>query len=296
MVTETIHRRDPTLAVFGAGSMDAALRSQPLLAIARVGAAVIASFGLLGLLLATVGLYGVVSQATAPRRQEFGIRTALGATPAAFTRLALGRGVVLTALGLALGAVAATAAGRVATGFLVDVRPGDPVVFAVVGFLLAGTALAAVSCHRGARQGPTRSGRCEPTRPARQLGEPEQQVEDHARNCSTATSTRTPPAPRRPGGAPLRDHPGPRRHPPARHQNTFGQLRAARVRGDIPRRAPARDRARGRRARPRTRCRVADGRAARRLNGEALQHPHTQPETVDRGVPRGAETSGSVNA
>ena len=156
MVTEAIHRRDPTLAVFGAGSMDAALRSQPLLVIVRLGAAVIASFGLLGLLLATVGLYGVVSQATAQRRQEFGIRTALGATPAAITRLALGRGVALTTLGLALGAVAAAGAGRLATGFLVGVRPGDPVVFAVVGCLLAATALAAclVPSRRAARADP----------------------------------------------------------------------------------------------------------------------------------------------
>ena len=133
MVTETIHRRDPTLAVFGAGSMDAALRSQPLLVIVRLGAAVIASFGMLGLLLAAVALYGVVSQATAQRRQEFGIRTALGATPAAITRLALGRGVALTTLGLALGAVAAAGAGRLATGFLVDVRPGDPQARSLTG-------------------------------------------------------------------------------------------------------------------------------------------------------------------
>ena len=156
MVTETIRRRDPTLAIFGARGMDAALRSQPLLVIVRVGAALIGSFGVLGLLLATVGLYGVVSQATAQRKQEFGIRTALGATPAAITRLALGRGVVLTTLGLALGALAATGAGRLATGFLVDVRPGDPVVFAVVGFLLAGTALAAclVPSWRAAKADP----------------------------------------------------------------------------------------------------------------------------------------------
>ena len=97
-----------------------------------------------------------VKTATAQRRQEFGIRTALGATPAAITRLALGRGVVLTTLGLALGAVAAAGAGRLATGFLVGVRPGDPVVFAVVGCLLAATALAAclVPSRRAARADP----------------------------------------------------------------------------------------------------------------------------------------------
>ncbi len=156
MVTETIRRRDPTLAVFGAGGMDAALRSQPLLVIVRLGAALIGSFGVLGLLLAAVGLYGVVSQAVVQRKQEFGIRTALGATPAAITRLALGRGVVLTTSGLALGALAATGAGRLATGFLVDVRPGDPVVFAVVGLLLAGVALLAclVPSRRAAKADP----------------------------------------------------------------------------------------------------------------------------------------------
>ena len=156
MVTETIHRRDPTLAVFDAGSMDTALRSQSLLVIVRVGAAVIASFGVLGLLLAAVGLYGVVSQAVVQRKQEFGIRAALGATPAAITRLALGRGVVLTTSGLALGALVAPGAGRLATGFLVDVRPGDPVVFAVVGCLLAGVALLAclVPSRRAAKADP----------------------------------------------------------------------------------------------------------------------------------------------
>ena len=61
------------------------------------------------------------------RKQECGIRTALGATPARHQTL-----------GLALGALAATGAGRLATGVPVDVRPGDPVVFAVVGFLLGG--------------------------------------------------------------------------------------------------------------------------------------------------------------
>ena len=60
MVTEAIRRHDPTLAILDAGSMDATLRSMPLLVSVRLGAAVIGSFGALGLLLAAVGLYGVV--------------------------------------------------------------------------------------------------------------------------------------------------------------------------------------------------------------------------------------------
>ena len=56
------------------------------------------------------------------------------------------------------------------------------------------------------------------------------------------------------------------------------------------------DRTRDHRARPRTRRRVADSRAAHRMHGEALQHRHSQPEAVDGGVPPGAGTGGSVNA
>ena len=76
MVTETIGRHDPTLAILDAGSMDAAVRSQPLLVSVQLGATLIGSFGMLGLLLAAVGLYGVVSHAVVQRKQEFGIRTA----------------------------------------------------------------------------------------------------------------------------------------------------------------------------------------------------------------------------
>ena len=156
MVTETIRRRDPTLAILDAGGMDAAVRSHPMLASVRIGAALIGSFGALGLLLAAVGLYGVVSHAVARRKQEFGIRAALGATSAAITRLALGRGLALTTLGLAFGAVAATAATRLIAGFLVDVSPTDPVVFTVTGLVLASAALLAclVPSRRAAKADP----------------------------------------------------------------------------------------------------------------------------------------------
>ena len=108
---------------------------------------------MLGLLLAAVGLYGVVSHAVVQRKQEFGIRAALGATSAAIIRLALGRGVVLTMLGLVLGAGAAVGAARLTAGFLVDVRPSDPAVLVVAGLLLAGVAL--LACLMPARRAAT---------------------------------------------------------------------------------------------------------------------------------------------
>ena len=156
MVSETVRRHDPTLAILDAGAMDGVVRSMAMLVSVRVGAAVIGSFGLLGLLLAAVGLYGVVSHAVVQRKQEFGIRTALGATSAAIVGLALGRGVALTTLGLALGAAAAAGAARLTAGFLVDVSPTDPAVFALTASLLAGVALLAclVPSRRAAKADP----------------------------------------------------------------------------------------------------------------------------------------------
>lgn len=154
-VADTIRGHDPTLASLDAGGMNDVLRSKPMLVIVRLGAALVGSFGLLGLLLAAVGLYGVVSHAVAQRKQEFGIRSALGATSAAI-RLALGRGVVLSMLGLALGAVAASGLARLTAGFLVGVTPGDPAVFGIAGLLLAGVALLAclVPSRRAAKAAP----------------------------------------------------------------------------------------------------------------------------------------------
>ena len=154
MITATVRRHAPTLAILEAGGMDTVVRSLGMLALARGGAAVVGSFGMLGLLLAAVGLYGVVSHAVVQRQQEFGIRAALGATSGALIRLALGRGIVLTTLGLVFGAVAAVAAARLTAGYLFDIRPGDPpAVLGVAGLLLAAVAL--LACLLPARRAAT---------------------------------------------------------------------------------------------------------------------------------------------
>ena len=157
MVTEAIRRHAPTLAILEAEGMDTVVRSLGMLALARGGAAVVGSFGMLGLVLAAVGLYGVVSHAVAQRQQEFGIRAALGATSGAIVRLALGRGIVLATLGLAFGAVTAVAVARLTAGSLFDIRPGDPpAVLGVAGLLLAAVALLAclVPARRAAAADP----------------------------------------------------------------------------------------------------------------------------------------------
>ncbi len=142
-VTDAIRRRDPTMAMFGVTSMNRQLRTGPLLGMVDLGATVIGAFGALGLVLAAVGLYGVVAYSVTQRLPEFAIRTALGATAAGVLRLAVGRGMALAVGGLALGLVAAAAVTPFMTGFLVNVDPTDPVVFGVTGLLLTGVALLA---------------------------------------------------------------------------------------------------------------------------------------------------------
>lgn len=134
---------DPTLAIFGVTSMDRHLYQNGTRSLIRLGATVIGAIGALGLLLAAVGLYGVVAYSVTQRLREFAIRTALGATAAGIVRLAVGRGMALTFGGLALGLLAAAAVTPFMTGFLLNVDPTDRVVLGMSGLLLAAVALLA---------------------------------------------------------------------------------------------------------------------------------------------------------
>ena len=142
-VTDVVRRRDPTLAIYGVVSMTNHVYDSPLLVLSRLGAQMVGALGTLGLLLAAVGLYGVVAHSVSQRMREFGIRAALGATAADIIRLAVGKGVTLTAIGLVLGILGAAGMTPFVTGFLIDVDPTDPVVFAVTGLLLSSVALLA---------------------------------------------------------------------------------------------------------------------------------------------------------
>ncbi|MEE8131216.1 MAG: ABC transporter permease [Vicinamibacterales bacterium] len=142
-VTAAVRRRDPTLWIFGLDSVANLMDGGFFQSLTRMGATVVGAFGALGLLLAAVGLYGVVAYSVTQRLREFGIRTALGATAAGIVQLALGRAMILTGIGLVLGALAAAAVTPFITGYLLDVNPTDPVVFGVTGLLLAGVALLA---------------------------------------------------------------------------------------------------------------------------------------------------------
>jgi ABC-type antimicrobial peptide transport system permease subunit len=108
-------------------------------------ARVLALFAALALLMAGLGLYGVVAYATAQRRSEIGLRMALGADRPAIARLIVGEGARLALTGVAIGLVGAVVLARVVAAQLYEVGPGDPLAFAAGVAVLAGATLLACS-------------------------------------------------------------------------------------------------------------------------------------------------------
>jgi putative ABC transport system permease protein len=109
----------------------------------RVMAGLIATLGALGLLLAAVGIYGLMSFLVGRRTQEIGIRLALGAQRGSIFRLVIGHALMLTMVGTVIGVVGAAAATRMLRSLLVGVSPTDVVTFAVGATALLGVAFAA---------------------------------------------------------------------------------------------------------------------------------------------------------
>jgi putative ABC transport system permease protein len=116
----------------------------------RFAMVVLGSFAALALLLASVGMYGVISYFVAQRTREIGVRVALGAQRRDVFGMVLGQGARLAAIGIALGLLAALAAARMMVSFLYGVQPIDPLTFAALPFLLLCIAL--LACYLPARR------------------------------------------------------------------------------------------------------------------------------------------------
>jgi predicted permease len=101
------------------------------------------TFAVIGLLLATAGVYGLVSYSAVQRTREFGIRMALGAPRAVILRTVISTGATLSVIGVALGVLASLAASRVLKGFVWGISTVDPVTFAVVALVLIAVAVLA---------------------------------------------------------------------------------------------------------------------------------------------------------
>jgi ABC-type antimicrobial peptide transport system permease subunit len=109
----------------------------------RLGAGLAAALGIVGLILAIIGVYGVVAYMAAQRTYEIGIRLALGAAPHEILVTVLRQGISIIAVGSASGFLLAFGLARLVGHFLVAVSPTDPVTYAGVGLMLALVALAA---------------------------------------------------------------------------------------------------------------------------------------------------------
>jgi putative ABC transport system permease protein len=109
----------------------------------RLNLLVLGGFAALAMLLAAIGLYGVISYGVTQRRAEIGVRVALGAKPGDVLRLVVGEGMRLTLIGLVVGLAGAVALTRLMSSLLFGVEPTDPATLAAVACFLAGVALLA---------------------------------------------------------------------------------------------------------------------------------------------------------
>jgi predicted permease len=149
-----IRALDPRLAIFNAVTMEEHLRGA--LFLPRLAGTLFGVFGVVGLLLAAVGLYGMMSYSVSRRTREIGIRMALGAQAAGVQRLIVWQGMALTLIAVVLGMGAAFAMTKLFTNILYGVRPHDLLTFTAVPLFLAGVALLAcwIPSRRAARVDP----------------------------------------------------------------------------------------------------------------------------------------------
>jgi len=160
-VANLIHELDPELAVAEMGTMQRWIDES--VARPRFQSQLLAGFAALALTLAVIGLYGVMSHSVAQRTHEIGIRMALGAQTNDVSRMILGRGVWLTAIGLVLGTAGSLVLGRYLKTLLFEVKPEDPATLTIVAVLLLAVAVAAsfIPARRAAKVDPVISLRYE---------------------------------------------------------------------------------------------------------------------------------------
>jgi len=147
-VDQAIHELDADVVVFDITTLD--LRRQLSTIAVRIGGTFVGAFGVLALVLAAIGVYGVTSYTTNQRTHEIGIRLALGASRADVLRLILRRGILLTLLGLLIGLGMAFGVTRFMQSLLLGVSSTDALTFVGVALLLSAVVL--VACFIPARR------------------------------------------------------------------------------------------------------------------------------------------------
>ena len=160
-VAAAVRALDPELPLAEVRTMEAVVDAT--VARPRTVSALLAAFALIALVLAGVGVYGVMAYSVSQRTQEIGVRMALGASMGSVLRLVIGQALRLVAIGVGVGLVAAGLLTRLLEGLLFQTEPLDPLTFALTALVLATVAVVAswVPARRGARLAPTEALRAE---------------------------------------------------------------------------------------------------------------------------------------
>jgi predicted permease len=153
-VRDQLRALDPSLPVFNIETMNEHVNKSMLFP--RLCATLLGVFGLVGVVLATLGLYGVMSYAARARTKEIGIRLAVGAQPRGILRMVAGQGLLLAGIGVAAGLAISFAVSRFTASLLYGVSATDALTFIGVPMLMLGVALVAVliPARRAARVDP----------------------------------------------------------------------------------------------------------------------------------------------
>jgi predicted permease len=143
-----VRRVDKDAPIYGVAPLDEQLGTY--LAQRRFQTSLLAGFSVVALLMAAVGIYGLIHYSVATRTQEIGLRMALGGEAGDIFRMMIGEGLTLSVTGLALGLVGAWGLGRAGSSLLSGVTPSDPLTFLTVSVML--TAVAVAACYVPARR------------------------------------------------------------------------------------------------------------------------------------------------
>jgi putative ABC transport system permease protein len=146
-IEAAIHDLDRNVSVFNDRTVDQLMRDSS--SRRRIAMIVLSAFGVVAVLLAAIGVYGVIAQAVAERRQEIGVRMALGATGGQIRGLFLRHGLIVVAVGIACGVGAALAAARSLASLVFGVTVSDPATLSAVAALL--TVVTLLACYMPAR-------------------------------------------------------------------------------------------------------------------------------------------------
>jgi predicted permease len=149
-VRAEIRAVDERLPLLGLKTMRDHLDASLDIWVVRTGATMLAIFGVVALLLAVIGLYGVKAYTVARRTREIGIRMALGATSADALNMILGEGIVVTLIGVGIGLVLAIALGKLLSGFLYQIHAVEPLVLLTAPLVLSAVSL--LACYLPARR------------------------------------------------------------------------------------------------------------------------------------------------